>query len=40
MFKYLYEVPPSYDWFPCDYIDAEVNKKLDKIKGRLAGDEM
>ena len=39
LFKYLNEVPPSDDWFPYKYIDAEVNKKLDKTKGRLAGNE-
>ena len=40
MFKDLNEFPPSYYWFPYEYIDAEVNKKLDKTKGRLAGNEM
>ena len=40
MFKYLNEVPPSDDWFKYEYIDADINKKLDKTKGRLAGDEM
>ena len=40
VFKDLNEVPPSDDWFPYEYIDAEVNKKLDKTKGRLACDEM
>ena len=40
MFKDLNEVPPSDYWFPYEYIDAEANKKLDKTKGRLAGDEM
>ena len=40
MFKYLNEVPPSDDWFPYEYIDDEVNNKLYKTKGRLAGDEM
>ena len=38
MFKDLNEVTPSYDWFPYEYIDAEFNKKLDKIKGQLAGN--
>ena len=33
MFKDLNEVPPSDYWFPYEYIDAEVNKKLDKSKG-------
>ena len=40
MLKDLNEVPPSYYWFPYEYIDAEVNKKLDKTKGRLAGNEI
>ena len=40
MLKYLNEVPPSDDWFPYEYIDAEVNDKLYKTKGRLAGNEM
>ena len=40
MFKYLNEVPPSDNWFPYEYIDAEVKNKLDKTKGRLAGDDM
>ena len=38
--KYLNEVPPSDNWFPNEYIDAEVKKKLDKIKRKLADDEM
>ena len=38
--KYLNEVPPSNDWFSYEYIDTEVNKKLDKNKGRLSVDEM
>ena len=33
MLKDLNEVPPSDDWFPCEYVDAEVSKKLDKTKG-------
>ena len=40
MYKDLNEVPPSYDWFLYEYIDAEVKKKLDKTKLRFAGDEM
>ena len=40
VFKDLNEFPPSDDWFPYEYIDAEVNMKLDKTKGRLAGNEM
>ena len=39
-FKYLNEVPPLYDWFPYEYIDAEAKKKLDKTKGQIEGDEM
>ena len=27
-------------WFPYEYIDDEVKKKLDETKGQLAGDEM
>ena len=40
LYKYLNEVSPSDDWLPNEYIDAEFNKKLDKTKGRLAGNEM
>ena len=40
MFKYLNDVPPSDHWFPYEYIDAEVNNKVYKTKGQLAGDEM
>ena len=40
MFKYLNEVPPSYDWFPYEYIDAEVKTKIDETKRQLAGNEM
>ena len=40
VFKYLNEFLPSDDWFPYEYIDAEFNKKLDKIKGILADNEM
>ena len=40
MLKYLNEFPPSYDWFPYEYIDAEVNNKVDKTKVQLTGDEM
>ena len=34
------EVSPSDDWLPYEYIDADFNKKLDKTKRRLAGNEM
>ena len=40
MFKDLNEVPPSEYWFPYEYIDADVNKKIYETKGQLAGDEM
>ena len=40
VFKDLNEVPPSDNLFPYEYIDAEVNNKLDKTKGRLAGYKM
>ena len=40
VFKYLNEVPPWDDSFPYKYIDAGFNKKLDKTKGRIAGNEM
>ena len=40
VYKYFIEVSPSDDWFPYEYIDAEVNKKLDKTKGQLVGNEM
>ena len=32
VFKDLNEVPPLDYWFPYEYIDADFNKKLDKIK--------
>ena len=40
MFKYLNEFQPLDDWFPYEYIDAEVKKKLDETKGKpaLKGD--
>ena len=40
VFKDLNEVPPSDNWFPYEYIDAEVKKKIDKTKRQLTGDEM
>ena len=36
----LNEVTPSYYWFPYEYFDAEVNNKVGKTKGKLAGNEM
>ena len=38
--KDLNYFPPSDDWLPYEYIDAEVKKKVEKTKGQLAGDEM
>ena len=40
MFKYLNDFPPSYYWFPYEYIDAEVKNKVDKTKGQLTVDKM
>ena len=40
MFKDLNDVPPSYDWFPYEYIDDDIKKKVNKTKGQLTGDEM
>ena len=40
VFKDLNEVPLSEYCFPYKYVDAEVNKKFDKTKGRLAVNEM
>ena len=40
VFKDLNDVPPSDDWFPYEYTDAEVKKKMEKIKGKLSSDEM
>ena len=38
--KDLNDVPPSDDWFPYEYIDADVNKKANEPKGQLEGDEI
>ena len=40
MFKYLNDFPQSGDWFPYEYIDSEVKNKVDKTKGKIAGNEM
>ena len=40
VFKDLNDVPPSDGWFPYEYIDAVVKKKVKKHKGQIAGDEM
>ena len=39
MFKDLNEFTPSDYWFPYEYIDSGVKNKVDKTKGKLAGDE-
>ena len=28
------------DWFKYEYIDAEVNNKVEKTKGKITGDEI
>ena len=33
VFKDLNCIPPSDDWFPYEYIDADIKKKLNKTKG-------
>ena len=40
MLKYLNDFTPSDDWFPYEYINFEIRKKVEKTKGQLAGDEM
>ena len=40
VFKDLNEFPPSYDWSPYEYNNAEVRNKLNRTKGQIAGDEM
>ena len=40
LFKDLNKVPPSDDWFPYEYIDAEIKKKVDDAKRQIAGDKM
>ena len=40
VFKDLNDIPPSDDSFPYEYIYAEVKKKVDETKGKLAGHEM
>ena len=40
VFEYLNDVPASYGWFPCEYIDTDIRKKVNKTKEQLAGDEM
>ena len=40
MFKDLNVVPTSDDSFPYEYIDAEINKKVNKTEGQTTGNEM
>ena len=40
VFKDLNEISKSDDWFPYEYIDAEFNKKVNRTKGQLTGDEI
>ena len=40
MFKDLNDIPPSNDWYPYEYIDADIKKKVNENKVRLAGNEM
>ena len=40
VFRNLYDVPTSETWFPNKYIEADIKKKLDKTRGKLASDEM
>ena len=39
-FKDLNDVPTSDDWFPYEYIDAEIKNKVNATKGQLGGNEM
>ena len=38
VFKDLNEVPTSDYLFPYEYINSDVNKKVEKTKGKLAGN--
>ena len=40
VFRNLYVDPTSENWFPDKYIEAEIKKKLDKARGKIASDEM
>ena len=40
VFKDLNEFPPSDDWFPYEYIDVGIKKKVNDTKVQLSGDEM
>ena len=40
MFRNLDVDPTSETWFPNKYIEAEIKKKADKTRGKLASDEM
>ena len=39
LFKYINGFPPSDDWFSYKYINSKVKKKVEKNKGKLAGNE-
>ena len=39
MFRNLYDVPTSENWFPNKYIETEIKKKLDKTRGQIASDK-
>ena len=40
MFRDLDVNPTSETWFPNKYIEDEINKKVDKTRGKIASDEM
>ena len=40
MVKDINEFPPSDDWFPYEYIDTKVKKKVDKTNVQIASDGM
>ena len=40
MFRNLYVDRTSKTWFPNEYIEAEIQKQLDKTRGQPANDEM
>ena len=40
MFRNCYVDSTPETWFPNEYIEAEIKKNLEKIRGQLASDEM
>ena len=40
VFIHLYVDPTSETWFLNKYVEAEINKKIEKTRGQLASDEM